>query len=128
MKDAKGHGSEARGGGSYMNIDRSAFRKNGDGTRQHVGYGDGTFRIAKDGGGYRATEQRTGESFRGDSLGHISSQLTDRAAKAELARGNPKAAAVPVHPAMGSPFNHTSMNLHTGAITPTPQSVKPFGR
>lgn len=92
MKDTKGHGSNSRGG-SYQNIDRSGFRKG-----EHVGYGDGTFRITNLGAGYLATEQRTGESFRGDSLGHVSSQLTDRAAAAELRRGNPKATAAPVHP------------------------------
>ena|ERR1700676_126893 len=113
-KDAKGHGSDARGG--YPNIDRSAFRRNKDGTAQHVGYGDGTFRIAKSGGGYRATEQNTGESFSGNSLSHISQQLSarssarslmtseltrvnnsDRAAAQELARGSNKSDAVPIH-------------------------------
>lgn len=94
-KDALGHGSEAgRGGGSYPNIDRSGFRRG-----QHVGYGNGTFRIVNTGNGYRATEQRTGESFAGNSLGHISQQLTDRAAAKTLASG-PKSAAVDTHPSM----------------------------
>lgn len=79
-KDEKGHGSEARGGGSYHNIERSAFRKG-----EHVGYGGGTFKISKYGSpgsetAYRATEQSTGETFHGRNLGHVSEQLTARAA------------------------------------------------
>lgn len=104
-KDAKGHGSNSRGG-SYPNIDRSGFRKG-----QHVGYGDGTFRITNLGTGYLATEQRTGESFRGDSLGHMSSILTDRAAKAELARGSQKSATVPVHIGATGPQNDFPIKL-----------------
>lgn len=96
-KDAKGHGSNSRGG-SYMNIERSAFRKG-----QHVGYGGGTFRIAKSGSGYRATEQHTGESFSGVSLGHVSQQLTDRAAAAQLANNHPKSDPVPVHSGASGP-------------------------
>jgi len=92
MKDEKGHGSNARGG-SYPNIERSAFRKG-----QHVGYGDGTFRIARSGAGYRAVEQRSGESFYGQSLGHISAQLSDRSAAKQLAGGGAKSIVVPVHP------------------------------
>lgn len=91
MKDERGHGSNARGGG-YPNIERSAFRKD-----QHVGYGGGTFRIAKSGNGYRATEQHNGDSFYGKSLGHVSQQLSDRAAAAELARGSNKSGIVPTH-------------------------------
>jgi hypothetical protein len=111
-KDAQGHGSEAgRGGGSYPNIDRSAFRKG-----QHVGYGAGTFRIAKVGGGYRATEQRTGESFSGTSLGHISQQLTDRAANAAaataLSGNHAKSTAVNTHPAMNYGSNPDFVKKH----------------
>ena len=101
-KDAKGHGSNARGG-SYPNIERSAFRKNRDGTQAHVGYGDGTYRISKYGNpgsatAYVATEQNgLAPSFYGNSLGHISQQLSDRAAAKELARGSTKSGVVPVH-------------------------------
>ena len=91
MKDAQGHGSNSRGG-SYPNID-----KNLRGPGKHVGYANGAWRITKLGSGYLATHSQTGESFRGDSLGHVSDQLAARA----LASG-PKSSPVPTHNSMAS--------------------------
>lgn len=122
MKDAKGHGSNNRGG-KYPNIEKSGFRKG-----QHVGYADGAWRITGLGGGrYQAVHQQSGDMIFGDSLGHISSQLTARAnetasktsysgdargnlnsglvsnAAAELHSGTPKSDAAPVHDSMRVP-------------------------
>jgi hypothetical protein len=118
MKDPKGHGSNGKGGyppkggfrypgdperkmtapikghgksrgGSYPNIDNNLKRPG-----VHVGYADGPWNITKLGAGYLATHQKTGDSFRGDSLGHVSNQL----AAHELASG-PKSAPAPIHDA-----------------------------
>ncbi len=92
-KDAKGHGSSSRGG-SYQNID-----KNLKGPGRHVGYANGPWQISKLGAGYLATHSQTGESFRGDSLGHVSDQLAART----LSSGSPKSDTVPVHDSMSKP-------------------------
>lgn len=91
MKDPQGHGSNP--GGSYQNID-----KNLRGAGKHVGYSNGAWRISKLGSGYLATHNRTGDSFRGDNLGHVSDQLAARA----LASSGPKSDAAPVHDAWAS--------------------------
>ncbi len=96
MKDQKGHGSNSRSG-SYPNID-----KNLKGPGKHVGYATGAWRITGLGGGrYQAVHQQTGDMIFGNSLGHISSQLTDRANEAASktsysgdARGNPSSGLV----------------------------------
>ena len=100
MKDAQGHGSNSRGG-SYPNID-----KNLRGPGKHVGYANGAWRITKLGSGYLATHSQTGESFRGDSLGHVSDQLAARA----LASG-PKSDPVATHDAFmkGQRMGYTDM-------------------
>lgn len=92
-KDAKGHGSNARGG-SYSNIDRNLR-----GPGRHVGYADGTWHISKSGRGYQATHQRTNDMLFSDSLGGMSKKLSDQAAARQLASG-PKSAPAPVHDAM----------------------------
>jgi hypothetical protein len=117
MKDSKGHGSNTRGG-SYPNID-----VNLRGPGQHVGYGNGPWRITKLGSGYLGTHAKSGDTIRGTSLGHISSQLqeiSDRAypgagrspfgadgqnkLMADRLASGPKSAPAPVHESMANRY------------------------
>lgn len=84
-KDAKGHGSNARGasaGGSYQNID-----KNLRGPGKHVGYAGGDiFHIGKSGaGGYVGIGQKNAGLVSGKTLGDISAKLTRYDGDAQLA-------------------------------------------
>lgn len=78
MKDAKGHGSDGRGG-SYPNID-----KNLRGPGKHVGYtaGGDAWHIQKSNGPksqwYSATKQDHSDSFAGKGLAAISAGLQQR--------------------------------------------------
>jgi hypothetical protein len=78
-KDAKGHGSDARGGGSYHNINNNLR-----GPGKHVGYaaaGD-VYHIQKSNGPksnwYSAVQQNGNDVFSGKGLGAISQKLQER--------------------------------------------------
>jgi hypothetical protein len=142
-KDARGHGSNSRGG-SYPNIDTNL-----KGPGRHVGYSNGPWQINKLGAGYLATHSRTGESFRGDSLGHVSDQLAARdaasktsyspdssgahnsplvsnaAAARELASGSPKSAPAPVHGGMSTAQREAFIKT---ARAVTPMLDKNYGK
>lgn len=113
-KDAKGHGSEKRGGGgSYPNIDNN-LRGGG----KHVGYSNGdVWHIQKSGNAYQGTHQGTGESIRGRTLGDVSGQLQKRSDEwiaGALGNGHPKSSPVATHPAMSKDDQQQSFDFRIG--------------
>lgn len=113
-KDAKGHGSEKRGGGGHVADMHAAI--------------DAHERASANG----AVDQ----AERGE-LGSMHSANQDAAAANTLGGGHPKASAVPVHGGMSnpSPFGGNGLWVKTGKGTPpagvtthAPSSVKTGGR
>lgn len=100
-KDAKGHGSDGRGGAS--NIDRNAR-----GPGKHIGYGGSdVYHVQKSNGPksdwYHAVGQKSGDVLTGKGLGEISAKLANKSAAQTLAGGHPKSETVPVHAGTSGP-------------------------
>jgi hypothetical protein len=134
MKDALGHGSDSRGGGSgkkpYKPIPDHPYHQR---TSMELRY------IQKDAheAGRNAQEMgdQRGVNKYADQVNDASTVLAYRARGGAseapsdvLHSGTSKSAAAPVHDSMGSPFNYTKMNLRTGDVTSETQPVRPYGR
>jgi len=121
MKDAKGHGSEARGGGSYHNIDNNLR-----GPGKHVGYSAGgdVWHIQKSNGPksdwYSGTRQGNGDTVSGKGLGAISRKLqadsdTWRARALGVSGGQPVSSNAHAAATLASGPKSVPVETHPGA-------------
>lgn len=122
MKDARGHGSNTRGGPTRP-IPNSPYHAKSDAELRYIakdaaeagrnaqGMGDerGVSKYAD-----QVADAATVMGYR--NRGGVSDHPADVASR-EASVESAKSSKVPTHDSMGSPFNYTRMNLHTGEVS-----------